>query len=102
MAKTTSSPATTSAWVRNWRHDSQIIPSSLHRVVAGVRMLPTSHVGQDHVFEADRLDGPCLLQHRAMAPHDETGLSVRVAGVDHLLIGGVAGGITAGGEGEGV
>ena len=60
-------------------------------------MLRTSHVGQDQVFEADRLDGPCLL-HRAVAPNDETALSVRVTGVDHLLIGGVAGGITAGAD----
>lgn len=61
-------------------------------------MLPTSHVGQNQVFEADRLDGPCLLQHRAIGPNDETALSVRVTGVDHLLIGRVAVGITAGAD----
>ena len=61
-------------------------------------MLPTGHVGQDQIFEAYRLDGPSLVEHRAIAPHDQAALSVGVAGVDHLLIGRVAVGIAAGAD----
>jgi hypothetical protein len=54
------------------------------------------HVGQDQVFEGELFDGQRRVVDRGGAAHDQGGLPVGMAVLDHLGAGGQVGGLAAG------
>src|SRR5580704_10675614 len=83
--------AATAAGVRNCRQASQVMASSGSwrrpghgEGIVADRSLP--HVGEDEVFEVDRLDDPPGLDDRAVTSNHEQSLAVGDRGRDDRLV----------------